>query len=270
MDDDPALRGGPMQVVQFADAGKMTVAEYRQRRAELRATYGDSKQDARGLADQALAMFFDGSKWTQEELAHEEHRQQPWISRHLLFGAFLKNMPRDIIPKKLTEKRFREYWKRTEHEPNQRVRYRLIVGLIEEDVTLSKSTKKKPAIADAIKTTSATGAWHRFSTIVTNVRTLVPEATEEDIEAVLKTMIYTGSYNVFCEKKKGVDHYRIVLGGKQKIDLVALQKELGPLIERLKAEGRKNMATMSPPTVAHLAFELERLLVKLARIAPED
>jgi hypothetical protein len=259
-----------MTLVQFADAGKMTVEEYRQRRAELRATYGESHKDAGGLADQALAHLLVQAKWSQKDLASEEGKSEAWISKNLLFGHFLQEFTTVNFPRSLTERRFRKFWERTDrNELNERIRFRQVARLMEEDATFSKSRRKKPAIADAIKTTSA-GAWHRFSTIVTNVRTVVPEATEEDIEAVLKTMIYTGSYNVFCEKKKGVDHYRIVLGGTQKIDLVALQKELGPLIERLKAEGRKNMATMSPPTVAHLAFELERLLVKLARIAPED
>jgi len=95
------------------------------------------------------------------------------------------------------------------------------------------------------------------------------DATETAIVAVLDAM-KRGHHNVFCEKKKGGDTYRIVLGGKQKIDLVTLKHELGPILEKLKAEGRKNMATMSPGTVAHLAFQMEQLIDKLAHLAPID
>ena len=46
--------------------------------------------------------------------------------------------------------------------------------------------------------------------------------------------------------------------GRQDISKIAAK--LRPLIKRLKAQGRTNMVTMSPPIVAGLARELERIL----------
>lgn len=257
-------------IAQFADAGKMTETEYRTRRETIRATYGDTSIERTGSFEQELARLFYQSGWKQEQLAAEEGKTQRWVAYRLLFGRFLAFSTTVLIPKMFTERRFRSYWERTDtNEGNERIRFRDVARLMEEEATFSKPHKEKPAVANAIKDTSADGTWHKFSTIVTNVQAVVREATEEDVEAVLGGMLRFGTYNVFCEKKKGVDHYRIVIGGKNKIDLVALKKELRPIIDGLKAEGRKNMATMSPPTVAHLTFQLEQLIEKLAHVAPE-
>ena len=42
-------------------------------------------------------------------------------------------------------------------------------------------------------------------------------------------------------------------------------QDLGPILDGLKAEGKKNVATISPGTVAHLVHQLEQLLEKLAK-----
>ena len=44
-----------------------------------------------------------------------------------------------------------------------------------------------------------------------------------------------------------------------------LIEKLAPIIKELKAEGKKNMATMSPATVSHLAGKLSNLLDEWAR-----
>jgi hypothetical protein len=49
---------------------------------------------------------------------------------------------------------------------------------------------------------------------------------------------------------------------KMRTTKAAMIAELTPLIEGLEAEGKKNMATMSPLTVAMLAAKLKRLLEK--------
>jgi hypothetical protein len=258
-----------MSIAQFAAAGKMTETEYRARREEIRATYGDSASERAGLFEQELARLFYQSGWTQEQLAAIESKSRKWIDFRVRFGRFLDFGTTVPIPKNLTEGRFRGYWERTDRkEGNERIRFRDVARLMDEETTLSKPHRQKRAIGEAIKATSA-GGWHRLATITTHVQAVVKEATEEDVEAVLKGMVQHGWYNVFCEKKKGGDIYRIVIGGKQKIDLVTLKQELGPILEGLKAEGRKNMALMSPGTVARLAFQLEQLIDKLAHLAPK-
>ena len=54
-------------------------------------------------------------------------------------------------------------------------------------------------------------------------------------------------------------HYRIFKQDKT-VSVEELTTKLRPIVEGLKAEGKKNMATMVPAEVAMLAARLERLL----------
>ena len=61
-------------------------------------------------------------------------------------------------------------------------------------------------------------------------------------------------------KKVGPEtHYRIFKQDKT-VSVEELTMKLRPIVEGLKAEGKKNMATMVPAEVAMLAARLERLL----------
>jgi hypothetical protein len=61
-------------------------------------------------------------------------------------------------------------------------------------------------------------------------------------------------------KKVGKEiHYRIFKQDKT-VSVDELTEKLTPIIDGLIAEGKKNMATMVPATVAMLAAKLKRLL----------
>jgi hypothetical protein len=251
------------EVVAFAVAGRLSVQEYRQQRADLRMTYGDTQDTAKGLASQALAHLLYRSGWTQEELAHEEGKSRMWVDYQSRFGRFLNFGTAVPIPKTFTEGSFRSRWERTDpSEKNERIRFAAVLRLMEEETRVAKSNQKHPEIAAAIKAHCATGEFFKFTTVVARVQGVVETATADDVRGVLHGMVARGAHNVFCEKKGG-DVYRIVIGGNQKVNLQVLKQELGPILKRLKAEGRKNMATMSPPTVANLAFEIEKVLERM-------
>jgi hypothetical protein len=90
-----------------------------------------------------------------------------------------------------------------------------------------------------------------------------------DVLHVLEHMRGRGTYHTFCERRKGGQSwsYRIVRGRGRRVDYDVLKHEFGPVIRSLKAEGRKNMATMCPTRVAELAVELERILERLADVS---
>src|SRR5262245_16938210 len=85
--------------------------------------------------------------------------------------------------------------------------------------------------------------------------------TERDVHAVLQRMCREQHYGARAERKKiGKEvHYRIFKQDKS-VSVHELTTKLRPIVEGLKAEGKKNMATMVPAEVAMLAARLERLL----------
>lgn len=69
--------------------------------------------------------MFYRSGWTQEQLAKVEGCSVAQVSRRLRFGqflAFLENSPMgeksEITTSKLIERRFRDYWERTDPKDN--------------------------------------------------------------------------------------------------------------------------------------------------------
>jgi hypothetical protein len=103
------------------------------------------------------------------------------------------------------------------------------------------------------------GRWYPLSKIADAV-----DASEADTHSVLKTMCWRSrrySYGAMAEwKRVGAErHYRIFKQEKL-VSVEELTTKLRPIVEGLKAEGKKNMATMVPAEVAMLAARLERLL----------
>ena len=74
-------------------------------------------------------------------------------------------------------------------------------------------------------------------------------------------MVKNPTYGCKAEKKKVGQHveYRI-FRLDQTVSSSELIEKLTPILKGLEAEGAKNMATMSPGTVAYLAGQLRRLL----------
>jgi hypothetical protein len=100
------------------------------------------------------------------------------------------------------------------------------------------------------------GKWYSAETLAENAG-----ITERDVHSVLHSMCWRPHHGAKAERKKvgnGI-HYRIFKQDKQ-VSVEELTTKLRPIVEGLKAEGKKNMATMVPAEVAMLAARLERLL----------
>jgi len=99
------------------------------------------------------------------------------------------------------------------------------------------------------------GKWYSAKTVAEDAG-----ITERDIHSVLRTMCWRPAHGAKAERKKvGNHHYRIFKQEKT-VSVEELTTKLRPIVEGLKAEGKKNMATMVPAEVAMLAARLERLL----------
>jgi hypothetical protein len=129
-------------------------------------------------------------------------------------------------------------------------------------LTTQPDAKKQALPRDVGRSIVATcrdGKWRSVAEIARRAGT-----SEARAHAVLKTMCWRSrrySYGAMAEwKRVGTErHYRIFNQDKT-VSVQELTTKLRPIVEGLKAEGKKNMATMVPAEVAMLAARLERLL----------
>ena len=239
-------------------ASVMTEAQYDAERAELRRLYGDSDTEAIAKRDQAMALLFHRSGWTQEQLAAKERMSQPWVVYRLRFGRFLNFIATatnsEFPLKDLTERGFREYWARTDRsETNERKRFTEVLRLIEDGPA---TRRRRSPIGKPIVQKFADGKWHKPETVARTIN-----HAEDHVATTLEQMRMCQTYGAKCERRhvgKGFE-YRIYKQEKM-ISSSELVEKLTPIIKDLKAEGRKNMATMSPATVGYLAGMLEKLV----------
>jgi hypothetical protein len=104
------------------------------------------------------------------------------------------------------------------------------------------------------------GKWHDVPTIAAEVG-----FPEDHVKDTLENMRQKRTYKHKAEQKEigTVSKYRI-FREEEKVGTDELEKKLMPMIAKLKAEGHKNMATMSPPAVLYWAGMIEKQIEKWA------
>ena len=116
--------------------------------------------------------------------------------------------------------------------------------------------QQRPSIDKALNEQFADGKWHRLSHIADEI-----DHDEDRVRRTLDGMLKKPTYGCKAEKKRVGQHFEYRIFGLDKtISSSELIEKLTPILKGLKAEGAKNMATMSPGTVAYLAGQLARLL----------
>ena len=217
--------------------------------------YGDNKKQAAAKSVEALAMFFAKFVWTPQKIAQKEGKSAPWVTYQLCFGRFLNffttvnNSENGSLG--LTEWKFRKFWEGT--EGGEYARFQAVLSAM-EGATMHRPAR--PKIGNAIVEHFADGQWHALPTIAKTVG----EGDEDHVADTLKTMKDHKTYGVSKVEShpyKATKQFRIFRADKT-VSTEEIQTKLDPIITGLEAEGKKNMATMSPGTVARLAALLRR------------
>jgi transcriptional regulator with XRE-family HTH domain len=126
-----------------------------------------ARKDAGAKWDQQLALLFARSGWTQEQLADKEGKSRPYITQRLIFGRFpnvAMATSTEIPLSSLIERRFRDYWSRTEGT-HARQRFAAVLKLMRSEATLRQPPVLK-GLGKAIAEEFADGEWHKLETIV--------------------------------------------------------------------------------------------------------
>jgi hypothetical protein len=115
---------------------------------------------------------------------------------------------------------------------------------------------RRQSIRKLIKAQFGNGKWHSLDTIAEGLR-----ADKKYVLDTISGMSKTGNFCCKVERKRVGTNTEFRFFSKEKtISSNELTTKLRPIVEGLKAEGKKNMATMVPAEVAMLAARLERLL----------
>jgi hypothetical protein len=249
----------------FALRNRMSDADYDRQRSELRERYGDNRAEAGNRYEQELARLFARSGWTQEDLATKEGKTQAWISRRLVFGRFLEFMPNGIsaesLPKNLSEGRFREFWKQTDRNDNERQRFQAAWDAMSSNTEVRQPKRQLKQVRQRIVEKFADGKWH----VVDTIRNHLDDLDDDIIDAALARMTWDErtSDGIETEKKAvGKSHSYRFFRTDRNVSYQRLTEELAPIIEGLIAEGKKSAVTCSPGTIARLANQLRKLVEK--------
>ena len=268
----------------YHSTGAMSEQDYERERKRIEQDHTDNAvqgQNKNAIRERALAELFARSGWTQQQLAEKESGitgkkvSRPYIAKRLKFGAFLRfvstgNNPEKeplLIPIDLNERAFRKYWDQTEKGADERMRFRRVAEMIRQDTEIVdtycrfKRDQAQAKIKDIIAK-FGDGKWHTVEEIA--------EGIGVDLETAKMRMYRAksdGAGKCHYESRKygKTTQYRIIRGGGRKVDMTALEKEIAPILDALDEEGGKNAATMSPPTVLHLAHQLRKLIERLAQ-----
>ena len=232
---------------------RMTEATYDAERARLRELYGNSSIEAAAKRDQALAVLFHRSGWTQDELAAKEGKSPQQIARQLRFGRFRASSTgeKPDLPNNFTERRFRSFWERTTGNTNERARFSDVIKLMQND------KPRRAPLSPALAKNFGNGEWFTPEDAAVELKT-DPEHVVKALQN-MKDQKLSGIAKVERKPFGKTQKFRLFKAARM-ISSTELTAQLSPILNGLEAEGKKSMATMSPTAVAVLAHKLRQLL----------
>jgi hypothetical protein len=153
---------------------------------------------------------------------------------------------------KLTEGKFRQYWDRTDKcGGNERQRFAEVLTLMRSGQVHTPYGYPKRIVEQF-----GDGKWHSLPDIAEFL-----EADKDEVKNSLAGMVKDGRGKATTEiRKHGTTWQYRIFPKENPVSRKELIEKLTPIIKDLKAQGKCNMATMSPASVAILASRLQKLL----------
>lgn len=221
----------------------MSPEEFDRRKQEIEAT------NEKGYHDQSLAKLYQESNWTQRQLAEHLKMSQTWVKDQLRFARFVLNANG---VQDLAERKFRGFWKKTDKNEEEDMRFAAVSVLIEKD---SKDAAAKK-LAQGIRKKFDDGKLHQTSEIAESF-----ELEETETDRILRNMTSNAALKSHAVNKRGNAYSIKKIEPTRTGDLDALYEEVKPIIKALKTEGRKKETTLAClAQVAYLADKLDELL----------
>ena len=236
---------------------RMSETDYLRERERIRETYGENRTEAGNLAEQALAKLFIDSGWSQDELAIREGKTQQWVAYRIRFGRFLVYAAKTTTVVSLSERAFRHYWDQTDGSDLRR--FQQVLAALEGDRTAP--VKNRNALMDQIRDLYSNGKWHNTDAIANRIG-----RERDEVERTLAGAASRGHRRYRIERRRrGRDFQYCIYPMEKVVSTVELTEKLAPLITQLKAEGRKNMATIAIAKIADIAAEMQMMLDEWTR-----
>ena len=128
-------------------ATEWTDEQYDKQRKDIEAGFELRKECADAWRDRRVSVLFADCGWTQERIAEKEDKSQAWVKCRLRFSRFLRFISTEctngvLIPRNLTEGRFRAAWEQTPTGQNEAARFKYVVEILNADLTLVKPPER--------------------------------------------------------------------------------------------------------------------------------
>lgn len=202
--------------------------------------------------DQKMAQLFAESEWSQEQIAEKVGKDRSWVTRHFCFARFLEFVPNghetEKLPKNFTERKFREYWDKTERttssrkgkaaDADEKARFAEVLRQMQDEYILRKPDK---AVAKAIAERAATGEWMWVEQVAEAIRPDVGEVGNVQLAQVMSRIRKNNAMGLLLETKHRVSghrsQYRIskIPKGFQKLKASDIRAAASKAVPALKA-----------------------------------
>jgi hypothetical protein len=249
--------------------GKMlTTEQFEATKANLVTIYGPATHAAISQRTRALAKLYAESGWGVPRLAAAEGFTTHRIGELVTFGNFLLWLERNgfQVPT-LSEKVFRQHWRRTKALPSTESRYAVVAeswtaSLAEPQGTRHRATRQ---LSREILKQFSDGLWHRLTDIA--------DAVQGDVSAVREIcdrVVILGTFQTFGERRPaapvhGSFSYRFVEGGQKRIDLIAFYAEVQPVLDELDSLVNGHSVDFSKQAVKMAVTQFRQVVDRMAR-----